>query len=92
MVYLHYNEMKEVRMEASYRLKAEELSEAFLNGLKETYRNKEIEIFIQEREEDETEYLLSSEANRRHLERSKAAIESGKGLVEVSIEELETCV
>jgi antitoxin YefM len=83
--------MKEARMYSSYTLRADELTDGFLKGLKETYRNKEIEIVVQE-VEDETAYLLSNEANRRHLERSKAAIESGKGLIEVTIENLESCV
>ncbi|MDR2897749.1 MAG: hypothetical protein LBU99_02965 [Spirochaetaceae bacterium] len=92
MVYYRYSGVKETEMYSSYRVRADELTDGFLKGLKETYRDKEIDIFVQERGEDETAYLLSSEANRKHLERSKAALESGKGLIEVSMESLESCV
>ncbi len=91
MIYLKYNRMKEVEMEAIYRLRTEELNEDFINTLKSVYYAKAIEIRVQEME-DETEYLLSSEENRKHLERSKAAIESREGLIEVSMESLESCV
>jgi hypothetical protein len=31
-------------MQATYRLFADEITDAFLNGIKDAYRNKEIEI------------------------------------------------
>ncbi len=48
-----------------YRLKADELDNAFLENLKSTFKNKNIEISVTE--SDETEYLLRSPANREHL-------------------------
>jgi antitoxin YefM len=91
MIYWRYDGMKEAGMEAVYRLRTEELSEAFLLGLKETYRNKEIEIVIQE-VEDETKYLLKDEANREHLMRAIAADKAGKRYRTLSMEELENMV
>ena len=43
-------------MQTIYRLKASELDDRFLEGLKATYKDKEIEIIICE--VDETKYLL----------------------------------
>ncbi|MBF0414437.1 MAG: hypothetical protein HQL79_01560 [Magnetococcales bacterium] len=57
-------------MSTIYRLHADELTVEFLEFLKETYRNKNIEIYISEttaRESDETAYLLSHPANRSRL-------------------------
>ena len=53
-------------MYASYRLRADEITKNFFKGIKDAYQDKEIEITVQE-VEDETAYLLKSEANRRHL-------------------------
>jgi antitoxin YefM len=47
-------------------VRADELTEDFLEALKTAYRDREIEITVQE-VPDETEYLLRSEANREHL-------------------------
>jgi PHD/YefM family antitoxin component YafN of YafNO toxin-antitoxin module len=74
-------------MQATYRLRVNELGK-LIEILKNSYADKEMEITVQE-VEDETDYLLSNEANRKHLERSFASIESGKGLLEVSLESLE---
>jgi antitoxin YefM len=75
-------------MQATYRLFADEMTDAFLNGLKDTYRNKEIEITVRE-VEDETEYLLKSEANRRHLLRGIEEIRSGVPLRTMTLEQVE---
>ena len=74
-------------MVATYRLKAEEVTESFLKSIQENYRNKEIEIIIQE-VEDETEYLSKSEANRQHLLRGITEIKSGVPLQTMTVEEL----
>ena len=73
-------------MQSSYRLKANELDEQFIAGLKATYKDKDIEIIVYE--VDETEYLLKSEANRKKLMQAKANIENKTNLIEVSIEDL----
>ena len=56
-------------MDATYRLSANELTMDFLKSLKALYKNKKIAITI-EVEQDETEYLLSSEANSIALEKA----------------------
>ncbi|MDR2870074.1 MAG: hypothetical protein LBV04_06470 [Deferribacteraceae bacterium] len=71
-------------MQATYRLRIDELDKLVVL-LQNSYPNQEVEITVQEIM-DETEYLLSSQSNREHLERSKAAIESNNGLIEVSLE------
>jgi hypothetical protein len=74
-------------MTATYRLKTEEITENFFKNIRENYRNKEIEITIQE-VEDETEYLLKSEANRQHLLRGIDEIRSGAHLQTMTVEQL----
>jgi len=74
-------------MYSTYRLQADELSTSFVKAIKQAYQHRQIEIIIQE-VEDETEYLLSSEANREHLLRSIKNIETKKDLVQVQLESL----
>jgi hypothetical protein len=74
-------------MQATYRLFAEEMTDNFLNGIKDKYRNKEIEITVRE-VEDETEYLLKSEANRQHLLRGIEEIRSGAPLRTMTLEQI----
>ena len=73
-------------MQSSYRLKASELDEQFIAGLKAIYKDKDIEIIVYEI--DETEYLLKSEANKARLMQAKANIENKTNLVEVELEDL----
>ena len=73
-------------MQSSYRLKASELDEKFIAGLKETYKDKDIEIIVYE--VDETAYLLKSEANREKLMQAKANTENKTNLIEVDLEDL----
>jgi len=74
-------------MVATYQLKTDEITENFLKGIQENYRNKEIEITIRE-VEDETAYLLKSEANRQHLLRGIDEMQSGAPLKTMTIEQL----
>ncbi|MEL6328008.1 MAG: hypothetical protein AAFQ61_14030 [Cyanobacteria bacterium J06626_23] len=74
-------------MNASYRLKASELNEQFLESLKAIFQDQEIEIMVYP--VDETAYLLESEVNRNRLLTAKANVESGTNLVEVPLESLE---
>lgn len=53
-------------MYTTYRLRADELSSSLITSIKSIYQNREIEIIIRE-VQDETEYLLSNDENRRHL-------------------------
>jgi len=75
-------------MLATYRLRADEIGENFLKGIQDSYQNKEIEITIQE-VEDETAYLLKSEANRQHLLRGIDEVQNGSHLQTMTIEQLE---
>ena len=78
-------------MNTTYRLRADEITEEFVRQLKEVHKNKEIEIYVQENE-DETEYLLKSEANRTHLLEAIEAAKAGKSYRSMSIEEMEAMV
>ena len=78
-------------MTATYRLKAEEVTENLLKSIQDNYRNKEIEIIVQE-VEDETEYLSKSEANRQHLLQGIAEIKDGVPLQTMTTEEINQLV
>lgn len=73
-------------MTTTYRLNANELSVDLLNAIKLVFKNKEIEISVSEASDD-TEYLLSSDANKEHLMKSIQQLEEGKG-VTMTVEEL----
>jgi antitoxin YefM len=66
-------------MDAIYHVKADELDQDFLDALKAMFKDKEIEIAVYER--DETAYLLRSPANREHLLRAVADVESLQNIV-----------
>ena len=74
-------------MQTTYRLNASELNQNFLEGLKATFRDQEIEILVYT--VDETDYLLKSDANRERLIAAKTNIERGENRVSVQLEELE---
>jgi antitoxin YefM len=83
----YYIKEQEAFMYSTYRLKAEELTNEFVKSVKHAYHDKEIEIIIQD-VQDETEYLLSSIANKEHLLKSVAEIKNKENLVTVNMEEL----
>ncbi|MES2703680.1 MAG: hypothetical protein V4649_13650 [Bacteroidota bacterium] len=66
-------------MRITYRLNADELTVGVLDSIKAVFLDKAITITV-EAEMDETEYLLASEANREHLERSMKQLERGEGI------------
>jgi len=76
-------------MYTTYRLRADEITDNILKGIKDTYQNKEIELIVQE-VQDETEYLMKSEANRQHLLRGLEEIRNGAPLHTMTIEQLES--
>jgi antitoxin YefM len=74
-------------MLSTYRVRADELTDDFVKALKAAYRDREIEITVSD-VVDDTEYLLSSDANREQLLGAIKDIESGEGLVSFSLDSL----
>lgn len=74
-------------MSVTYRLKASELDQTFIEKLKAKHGDQEIEITVHEI--DETNYLLKSDANRERLLNAVESVNQGNNLVEVSWEDLE---
>ena len=66
-------------METIYQLNADDLNEDLLEGLKASFKHKELEIVVYER--DETTYLLRSPANRERLVKAIADIEQHRNVV-----------
>ncbi|MEL6381644.1 MAG: hypothetical protein AAFQ89_04065, partial [Cyanobacteria bacterium J06626_18] len=62
-----------------HQLNARELNQDFLEGLKATFRDQDIEILVYT--VDETDYLLKSDANQERLLAAKSNIEEGKSRV-----------
>ena len=74
-------------MESVYRLNANELNEDFLNTLKKLYKGKDLELTVNV-QEDETEYLLKSKANRDLLLKAVKEVKNKKGLKTVDMKKL----
>jgi antitoxin YefM len=74
-------------MSTVYRLKASELNNHFLEQIKATFGDKEIERIVSEC--DETEYLLKSEVNKNRLFKAIENVKDGQNLVEVNLQNLQ---
>jgi len=74
-------------METTYRLNAKELSVELIQSIQAAFKDKNIEITVTD-EVDETEYLLSTETNKKHLYKSIEELEQGKG-ISMSLAELQ---
>jgi antitoxin YefM len=74
-------------MSTVYRLKASELNQHFLEQIKATFGDKEIEIIVSEC--DETEYLLQSEVNKHKLLQAIENVKERENLVEVNLQNLQ---
>lgn len=66
-------------MTTTYRLNVNELSHELLNSIKAAFKDKVVEITVTEAL-DETDYQLSSNENKKHLEQSIYSLEQGKGI------------
>ncbi|MBI3194346.1 MAG: hypothetical protein HYZ34_07770 [Ignavibacteriae bacterium] len=73
-------------MEMTLRINSEQLNTELLDNIKNMFREKEIEITVNEI--DETEYLFRSPANKKHLLKAIEDVEQGKNLIQVPLEEL----
>ena len=78
-------------MDVTYRLKPEELNDDFFRTIKQMFLGKEVAITVEE-VPDETEYLLSNEANRKHLLQAVEDIKHGRNVHTISIEEMESMI
>ncbi|WP_037302440.1 hypothetical protein [Runella limosa] len=67
-------------MTTTIELRAEELDYQFFKGLKSMYKNRKIRLTI-DSEMDETDYLLSTPANRNALEKSLEEARKGEKIV-----------
>jgi antitoxin YefM len=74
-------------MKATYRIRANELDERFIEGIKTTFGEQEIEIVVSDI--DETDYLLQSPANKERLLKAIQNVKRGENLVAISLEDLE---
>ncbi len=70
-------------MYTEIHIRANELDESFLKSIRTLFKKKKISIIVEE-EQDEAEYLLRSETNRKMLNTSIRQAERGE-LVSVNI-------
>ena len=74
-------------METTYRLNAKELSVELIQSIQAAFKDKNIEITVTD-QVDETDYLLSTEANKKHIYKAIEELEQGNG-IPMSLAELQ---
>lgn len=74
-------------MHTTFHLNSSELDEKFLKAVKTMFKGKKISIVVEDYQ-DETEYLLATEANAKALEKRIKEVENGKGMVKVDLNDL----
>lgn len=74
-------------MHTTFHLNSNELDEKFLKAVKTMFKGKKISIVVEDYQ-DETEYLLTTEANSKILEKRITEIEGNKNTVKVNLDEL----
>jgi antitoxin YefM len=75
-------------METIFKLKTKELDMSFIESIKNLFKGKEIEITIKSAQ-DETEYLLSTPANKKKLFEAIDEVKRNKNLIRFSGKEFE---
>lgn len=75
-------------METIFKLKAAELDRSFIESVKNLFKGKEIEISIRSTQ-DETEYLLNTPANKKHLLEAINEVKKNKNLIRFTGKEFE---
>ncbi len=76
-------------MTTTYYLEEKELNENFISSVKKLFKDKKLAITIQE-EMDETEYLMSSEANKERLFQALEDYSKKQNIIEVDWDELKS--
>lgn len=76
-------------MQTVIRIKVSDIDESFIKSIKSLFKKSgEVEIAIQPAgDKDDTSYLLSTEKNRKSLEKSLQEAKTGK-LIKVKLDEL----
>jgi len=76
-------------MQVAYKISTDELDNRFLDSIKSLFKSKEIYINITDESQNETEYLLSNEANAKRLLDAINNVENHKNkLIYKNIEDL----
>ena len=74
-------------MFSTYRLKVDQLNNNFIKSIKHLFHDKEVEIIVHDIE-DETEYILRNEDNKKRILQAIQNIEDPANVVEVNINDL----
>lgn len=76
-------------MQTVFRIKVSDIDESFIKSIKSLFKKSgEVEIAIQPADDkDETSYLMSTEANRKALDKSLKEAKAGK-IIKVNLDDL----
>jgi hypothetical protein len=78
-------------MNATYQLKPYELTVDFFESLKQTFKDRDIVLSVKAIQ-DETDFLLSTEANRKQLFEALEAAKKGEFVHTMTLEELDAMI
>ncbi len=68
-------------MSSTININTDDLTPDFIDRIKKLFPHKEVEILIYE--QDDTDYLMSTEANKKHLLDAVKRIENKEGLIDM---------